>query len=393
MRKLTWKAAVSAAAIAAGVAIPMAAKADTVTTNGVTWTYVTNNDGTRTITLGDGKATAMPVGAEWEAAAIPGKFVIDGETYTVTRFADNAFNGCTGLKGDLRIPYSVTHGGNQCFRGCTGLTGIASWGGLVAFKQGNFLTHCTNLKGPLPSFSQFTGLGSGSYTNTYAMFNECTSLQGVCINGDIKLNVEYMFRKATSMKILLAGPNTLVTEGRDKGSTFNDVESCKAIVPSAGWAGWKTGGLNGGSNINVTYYGPDEEITSLSIDEIQRVVAMTPTTPGSLVKAMELAPLFKNHLDLDTRINVMNTLDLTGVTITPAMVSGVTFDRLMFSAKTQAQLNAILDAFPATTPISIDPTGLTEKITIPETYSNVHVKIVSGVTIRRTVDGFIITFK
>ena len=197
----------------------MSAKADTVTTNGVTWTYVTNKDGTRTITLGDGKATAMPVDAEWEATAIPGKFVIDGETYTVTRIADKAFYGCTGLKGDLRIPYSVTHSGKQCFRKCTGLTGIASWGGLVAFKKDNFLANCTNLKGPLPSFSQFTGLDSGEY-GTYAMFNECTSLQGVCINGDIKLNVEYMFRKATSMKILLAGPNTLVTVGLTTGYTF-----------------------------------------------------------------------------------------------------------------------------------------------------------------------------
>lgn len=145
----------------------------------------------------------------------------------------------------------------------------------------------------LTSFSQFTGLGSGGY-DTYAMFNECSSLQGVCINGGVKLNIGYMFRNATS------------------------------------------------------------------IDETRRVVAMTPTTPDSLVKALNLAPLFKNHLDLDTRISVTNMLDLTGVTIDSTAVSGVTFDRLMFSAKTQAQLNAILHAFPATTPISIDPTGLTE---------------------------------
>ncbi|MBO7683513.1 MAG: hypothetical protein J6T51_02165, partial [Kiritimatiellae bacterium] len=88
-----------------------------------------------------------------------------------------------------------------------------------------------------------------------------------------------------------------------------------------------------------------------------------------------------------------NALDLTGVTITDATVSGVTFDRLMFSAKTQAQLNDILDTFPATTPISIDPTGLTENMVIPNDYPNVHVKTVPGVTIKRTASGFIIVVK
>ena len=114
---------------------------------------------------------------------------------------------------------------------------------------------------------------------------------------------------------------------------------------------------------------------------------------ASLVKALNLAPLFKNHLDLDTRISVTNTLDLTGVTIDSSAVSGVTFDRLMVSAKTQAQLNAILDAFPATTPVSIDPTGLTENMVIPETYNNVHVKTVPGVTIKRTTKGFMLIVK
>ena len=377
------------AAVAASAAIPMSANADTVTTNGVTWTYVANSDGTRTITLGASGTTAIPTDAGWEAAAIPGKFVIDGETYTVTRIGGNGFYGCTGLKGDLRIPYSVTHiDCASCFRGCKGLTGIASWGGLVAFKNGNFLTSCNKLKGPLPSFSQFTGLGSGGY-DTYAMFNECSSLQGVCINGDVKLNIGYMFRNATSMKILLAGPNTSVTVNLTQGSTFSGVSGCKAIVPTAGWSGWKPGG----SNIDVTYYGPANEITSLSIDETRSVVAMTPTTPDSLVKALNLAPLFKDHLDLDTRISVTNTLDLTGVTITDDMVSGVTFDRLVFSAKTQDQLNAILGAFPATTQIAIDPTGLTENMTIPNGYPNVFVKTVPGVTIRRTAAGFMIIVK
>jgi hypothetical protein len=124
-----------------------------------------------------------------------------------------------------------------------------------------------------------------------------------------------------------------------------------------------------------------------------RFLAFTPTTANALTNVLAWAPSFMTRFGLDTRISVTNTLDLTGVTITPAMVSGVTFDRLMFSAKTQAQLNAILHAFPATTPVSIDPTGLTENMVIPDTYPNVHVKTVPGVTIKRTTSGFMIIVK
>ena len=46
-----------------------------------------------------------------------------------------------------------------------------------------------------------------------------------------------------------------------------------------------------------------------------------------------------------------------------------------------------------TTPISIDPTGLTENMVIPDGYPNVFVKTVPGVTIKRTASGFMIIVK
>ena len=119
----------------------------------------------------------------------------------------------------------------------------------------------------------------------------------------------------------------------------------------------------------------------------------TPTTVNALTNALAWAPQFKTHFNLDAHISVTNTLDLTDVTITEDMTSGVTFDRLVFSAKTQTQLDAILGAFPATTPISIDPTGLTENMVIPNDYPNVFVKTVPGVTIKRTAKGFMIIIK
>ena len=65
----------------------------------------------------------------------------------------------------------------------------------------------------------------------------------------------------------------------------------------------------------------------------------------------------------------------------------------MFSAKTQTQLDAILAAVPSSVPVSIDPTGLTENMVIPNDYPNVFVKTVPGVTVKRTTKGFMIIVK
>lgn len=385
MNKLatTFCAAAIAMCIAAG---PSLSSADTVVTNGVTWTYTVNSDGANTVTLGATSTTAIPTTAEWSASEIPGSFVITGVTYKVTRIGGNGFYGCTGLKGILRIPYSITHiDCDGCFRGCTGLTGVASWGGLVTLK-GNFLT-LTNIKGLLPSFSQFTGLAGTGYT-TYAMFNECSGLNGVCINGSIKLNVGYMFRKATATKIVLVGPKVTVAANLADGNMFANVSNCKLVVPSPAWNGLATGG----TNIGVTYYGPTNEITSLTIDETHRVVSMTPTTEASFVKSLEFASLFKEYLDLDTRINVTNAISFTEGAITDDLVENATFDRLMFAVNTQAQLDGILDAFPADTPIAIDPSGLTENLVIPAS-SKVYVQMSEADRVSLKTRGFVISFR
>ncbi len=91
------------------------------------------------------------------------------------------------------------------------------------------------------------------------------------------------------------------------------------------------------------------------------------------------------------RIAVTNTIEFTEGLITEARTKYVDFASLMFSAKTQ--LNAILAAVPSSVPISIDPTGLMENMTIPNDYPNVFVKTVPGVTIKRTTKGFMIIVK
>jgi hypothetical protein len=83
------------------------ASADTVTTNGVTWTYITNEDGENTVTLGPGgTATAIPKDTSVSASLIPWVFEKDGVTYTVTKVNKYAFYKCTGMTGTLSIPDS-----------------------------------------------------------------------------------------------------------------------------------------------------------------------------------------------------------------------------------------------------------------------------------------------
>ena len=193
------------------------------------------------------------------------------------------------------------------------------------------------------------------------------------------------------MKVVLCGKNTKRGEIYSNQYGLRGVTGCKVFVPANGQ--WDDVSQHlGGTNTELIPYGQGEAL-DLSIDESAGMVTAIPTTTERLVQVLEAAPTFKSAFKLDTRISVTNTLDLTGVTITEDMVSGVTFDRLMFSAKTQTQLDAILGAFPATTPISIDPTGLTENMVIPNDYPNVFVKTVPGVTIKRTTSGFMILVK
>ena len=140
-----------------------------------------------------------------------------------------------------------------------------------------------------------------------------------------------------------------------------DDSGVQVFVPANGY--W-TGLVTGGTNNKLWYYGPTNEF-DLDVNDTDMTATFTPTTVNALTNALSWASPFKTHFNLDTHISVTNALDLTGVTITPAMASGVTFDRLVLSVKTQAQLDGILDAFPAATVMAIDPTGLTEKLTVP----------------------------
>ena len=119
------------AALVASTMLPIAVNADTITTNGVTWTYTVNDATAKTVTLGNGSAACIATGTSVDAANIPWTFDIDGETYTVTALANNAFKSCSKLSGTLTIPDAVTSMGQQAFYGCPKLSRLTSLGGII----------------------------------------------------------------------------------------------------------------------------------------------------------------------------------------------------------------------------------------------------------------------
>ena len=379
------------------------------------------------------------------AANIPWEFDYDGVHYTVTKVADGAFYSNTKLTGIVTIPPDVTELRDHAFHGCTGLTGLRGGDSVTVWGTSAF-NGCTQMHGAYPDLSAATSFGEYVFTVTpltgtlklgnslktivrlafsqsnftgpaiipssvtsmgynqnapsyhYGVFESNPNITAIWIKGSNAAGVTLpvycacMAKVCPSLKVILMGKNTKGMDMQAAGKNamlYND-DGVQVFVPANGqWNGLVIGG---GSNNKLWYYGSDQEF-DLAVDDNLKRATFTPTTVNALTNAIAWAPMFKEHFDLYTRINVTNTLDMTDVTITESMMENVTFDRLMFSAKTQAQLNDILDTFPATTPISIDPTGLTENMTIPNDYPNVFVKTVPGVKIKRTASGFMIIIK
>ena len=438
------------AAVAASVAIPMAANAADVYTytdgNGVEWAYTIVSGtnvrlGQSTALTGsfvDQEIKAISADITVDASTIPWTFTNNGTDYTVTEIAAAAFATRVNLIGTLCFPATVKTVGERAFQGCHGLTALTSLGGVTRLHHYTF-NECKNLSGVFPDVAGVSTFGSGPFqmagqnggmtgtvrfnknlttvpkrmfnatclsgtilipsSVTYVgdtVFNEAKYLKGVWIagvpyatSGDqayTTIDVNNVFRYNFANELVVIGPNTtpngtLTSQWQNFG---RDVHG-EVLLPDNGkWDGFT---LNS-ANASVVYYG-----FKMELDEDAGIVKITATTAEQLKQALEYAPQFKNVFGYDMRINVTNTLDLSGVTITEDMVSGVTFDRLIFSAKTQTQMDAILAAVPSSVPVSIDPTGLTENMTIPDDYPNVFVKTVPGVTIKRTTKGFMIIVK
>ena len=447
--KTVWRK-VAALTIAASAAIPMAANAAgteiSLVTNGVTW-RVTIDSSNGTATLGKDGCTTYKNAESYRACdaatvvttdKIPWTFTHEGVDYTVTNVAAYAFYTAEGITGVLTIPDAVTTIGRNAFPSAIGLTGLKGFGGVTVLGSYAF-AECGNIESEYPDLSRLTSIGESPFKLCSKMTGKLmlgeslsvipqlafansqfsgTAVVPACVttigenanNGVFEQNPNlsaiwvkgkpdaasqtyttvYCAKLAAScpsMKMILMGKNTKGARmAQSSNYMLNGDSGVQVFVPTNGY--WN-GLVAGGSNNKVWYYGPTGEF-DLEINHEWMQATITPTTVNALTNALAWVPAFKTHFNLDAHISVTNAIDLTDVTITDDMVSGVTFDRLMFSAKTQTQLDAILGKFPATTPISIDPTGLTENMVIPDGYPNVFVKTVPGVTVKRTASGFMI---
>ena len=408
MKKQPLLAVLVVAAMAPGLA-----SAETVETNSTIWTYTINDVTAKTVTLEGGSTVADTI----DAHTIPEALIIDGETYTVSQIGAEAFRANLKLKGVLTIPDSVTFVGENAFTDCTGLTGISTLGGVTRFGTYVF-NGCTNMGGSLPDLSKVTTLGAGlfQFCNKltgeprfnpalteiprrlfYFNWNSAGSitkldiprsvtsigekafqnqhlLSGAWIKGPVTVaanqkyatvNANETFSGALSLKIVICGPNTKGSNLTAGTMLTSVTEGCKVLVPANGY--W-TGLTVGGANNEVIYYGAGEAF-DISADETTMTLDATPTTEASLVKVLELAPLFKEHLGLNTRVNVTNTIEATAGTITASMLENIKFNSLLltFAVKTQAALDSVLAAIPASPYplLAIDPTGASEELTLP----------------------------
>ncbi len=185
------------------------------TVNGVETTFLIT--GATTVQLGDG-AVAIPTDFAG-AYPIPETVEHEGVTYTVTAIGASAFNGCTGLTGEMIIPSTVTAIGASAFNSCAAITSIVIHSGIRELQDYTF-RYCSGLK----SISLSEGLESiGKY-----VFQDCSSYETLEIPSTVKSIGNASFLANTALTEVHAKMLTPCSIGN---MVFGVVEGRKLIVP------------------------------------------------------------------------------------------------------------------------------------------------------------------
>ena len=445
MKNQTWKAAVSAAAIAVGA---LAANADTITTNGVTWTYTVNDATAKTVTLGNGSAACIATGTSIDASKIPWTFDIDGETYTVTALANNAFKSCSNLSGTLTIPNAVTSMGQQAFYGCPKLSRLASLGSIAhirfeAFRgsygmgsagypdMSNVQTISTNafywsnmsgmlrldgLAGEMGSTGAFTEYDTnGGYLKNVILSRNPFRMSGrnIFLNS-VKLGSVFMpgpdsegvslitvcntFYACTSLKVFLAGPRTGIdtTDMPWRNMFTHGTTECRVFVPAnngavsgvrnaASWDAYE--GNDWAAGNTVLFYGPGREL-DFAFDHDSKKITATTTTAFAFTNVLAAVATFKDVFGYSTKVSVANAIEVESGTVTSEMAEGA-----IFGVTTQAALNSVLAAVPSEVPIYIDPAGARENLFVTTENRKVWVLLPANGSYKVRQGGLVIIVK
>ena len=291
---------------------------------------------------------------------IPETITVDDKIRNVVSIAARGFWGQTGLTGVV-FPHNFTTLYGRTFKDCTGLKAL--W-----------------FKGPAT-------VASGTQTyKTIAPNNNSVGRK--------------IFQGCTALKHVIVGPNAkLNITGTNLALSFEEQTGCTFFLPSNSlnttWRDFKTRGIAGnyiaGTNPNVLYYGPEQELDIEGADGSgSGTITFKPNTAHALTNVLSAASAIHANLGLNVKISITNSIEAVEGMITSELLSNVSFDSLSFAVKTQAQLDMVLDAVPVETPLSIDPTGATESLAVITENRKIYVLLPTNGKYRLTKGGFMI---
>ena len=147
---------------------------------------------------------------------IPGSFIYEGTTYTVTSIGEDAFGYCTGLTS-VTIPNSVTSIGDYAFYQCTALTSVTIGDGVTTIGDEAF-NRCSNLTS--------VTMGNGVTTIGYCAFSNCNSLTSITIPNSVTTIGVAAFSRCNSLTSVIIG-NGVTSIGNE---TFYGCNSLTSVA-------------------------------------------------------------------------------------------------------------------------------------------------------------------
>ena len=361
---------------------------------GQTWSYTVGDDGKSVTLTGVSDKTLS-----YDAANVPWTFLKDGTWYTVTAIGAEAFSSdssrWTELYGELSIPGTVKTVGNKAFFGCSGLNDVKFAEGVQTIGTDVFASAVQTSGGSgalvIPASVDTLGLNFMYWGGSHivaAWFKGKPTVSSGAQTYSALSPYQAIYCNPCPLQTILYGPNAKLTYSNK--NFLNAANGCTVFLPRNGQheSKWSFGG----TNTKVVWYGAGENL-DLDIDEAAGKITATVKTTDALSAVLNSAANFKTYFGLDTRIEVVNALDIAAGTITAAQLQYATFNSLMLAVKTQDQLNSILGVVPASVPVSIDPTGATQNLSVSTADGRkVYVLLPENGTYKLRPDGLIISF-
>ena len=166
---------------------------------------------------------------------IPATVIHEGEEYTVSKIADNAFDDCKGLYS-VTVPNSVTTIGNYAFNGCCGLTSVTIPNSVTTIGRS--------------AFGGCSGLTSVAIPNSVKVisnfaFYGCSGLTSVTIPNGVQSIGESAFMVCNSLTSVNI-PNSVTSIGVsafERCSGLTSVNIPNSVTTIGGAAFWGCSGL------------------------------------------------------------------------------------------------------------------------------------------------------